>query len=102
MILADFSIVPLGKGESLSRPVSAILKIIDGSGLDYRFHSMGTTVEGEWDEVFGLIKRCFEKMKKFSGRVSLTVKVDYRKGAKSRLESKIKSVETKLGKKLKT
>ncbi len=101
MLLVDFSMFPVGKGESLSPYVAKSLEIIDSSGLDYHCHAMGTVVEGEYDEVMAVIKRCFEAMSAQSDRIVCTIKFDYRKGHQGRLRSKVASVETKLGRKLK-
>ena len=49
-MLAEFSIVPIGKDVSLSKYVAKSLDIIDKSGIEYRMNPMGTVVEGEWDE----------------------------------------------------
>lgn len=78
VILLEFSMTPLTKGESVSKYVARSLDIIDKSGLDYRLNPMGTVIEGEWD------------------------KVDYRKGKTGRITAKIESVEKRLKKKLKT
>lgn len=98
-IVADFTIFPIGKGVSLSAHVARIIKIVDSSGLDYKLHSMGTNIEGPWDKVFSVIKKCFDEMRRDSERISLSVRVDYKKGASGRLEGKVKSVEAKLRKK---
>ena len=100
-VLLEFSMSPLDKGESVSPWVSRCLKIIDESTLDYRLNPMGTVLEGEWDEVFGVVKRCYEAMRKDCKRISVSIKVDYRKGRRKGLESKIASVEKTLGKPLK-
>ncbi len=102
MVLLEFSMSPLGKGESVGKFVSRSLDIVDKSGVAYRLNPMGTVLEGEWDEVFGVVKRCYERMKKDCGRISCSIKVDYRKGAKGRLNGKVASVEKRLGRKLKT
>ena len=102
MVLLEFSMSPLGKGESVGEFVSHSLKIIDESGIDYRLNPMGTVLEGEWDEVFDVVRKCFQQMSKECNRISTTIKVDYRKGKKGRLEGKIKSVEERLNKKLKS
>jgi uncharacterized protein YqgV (UPF0045/DUF77 family) len=52
--------------------------------------------------VFGVVKRCYERMRKDCNRISCSIKVDYRQGAKGRLSGKVMSVEKRLGKKLKT
>ena len=102
MVLLEFSMSPLDKGESVGEYVSRSLKIIDESGVDYRLNPMGTVLEGEWDEVFAVVKKCYEEMKKDCTRVSTIIKVDYRKGKKGRLEGKVQSIEKRLNKKLKT
>ncbi|MEX0829023.1 MAG: MTH1187 family thiamine-binding protein [Nitrospirales bacterium] len=102
MVLLEFSMSPLGKGESVSKYVSRSLDIIDKSGVDYRLNPMGTVLEGEWDEVLGVVKQCYERMKKDCPRISCVMKVDYRKGRKGRLAGKVASVEKQLKRKLKT
>ncbi len=102
MILLEFSMSPLGKGESVGKHVSRSLKIIDKSGVDYRLNPMGTVLEGEWDEVLDVVRQCYERMKKDCDRISCTMKVDYRKGHTGRLSGKVASVEKRLKKKLKT
>ncbi len=101
MILLEFSMTPLDKGESVSAYVTRSLDIIDKSGLEYRINPMGTVIEGEWDEVMGVVKACFEKMQSDCSRISTAIKIDYRKGRSGRLKSKIASVEKKLGRDLK-
>ena len=102
MVLLEFSMSPLGKGESVGKYVARSLEIVDKSGVDYRLNPMGTVLEGDWDDVFGVVKQCFERMKKDCNRISCSIKVDYRKGAKGRLSGKVMSVEKRLGRKLKT
>jgi uncharacterized protein (TIGR00106 family) len=102
MVLLEFSMTPIGKGESVSRYVARSLAIVEKSGLDYRLHAMGTIIEGDWDEVFGVLRKCFHALRKDCHRVSIAIKVDYRKARKGRLKSKVASVEQKLGHRLKT
>lgn len=101
MVLLEFSMSPLSKGESVSQYVARSLDIIDKSGLDYRLNAMGTIVEGEIDQVLGVVKQCFEAMQADCDRITCTIKLDYRKGYSGRLESKVQSVEQKLGRPLK-
>ena len=100
MVLLEFSMTPLDKGASVSRYVARSLDIIDRSGLDYRLTAMGTIIEGEIDEVLDVLKRCFDAMSADCSRVTCTAKLDYREGHRGRLESKVKSVEEKLGREL--
>lgn len=96
MTIAEFTIIPVGKGESLSPYVARITKIVRKSGLRNRLTSMGTIIEGEWDEVFGLIRSCTRVLEKDCRRIALNIKVDIRKGRKSRLDYKVDKVEALL------
>ncbi len=102
MTLMEFSMIPLDKGASFSEYVARILTLVDQSGLDYRLNPMGTVVEGEWDQLLQLLTCCFRELEKDSARISLQVKFDHRKGAESRIESKVRSVQAKAGRNLKT
>jgi uncharacterized protein (TIGR00106 family) len=99
-MIANFSVVPIGRGNSLSTQVAEVLKIVDESGINYKLHSMGTILEGDWDEILRLIKKCHEKTLKDSARVLTTITIDDRKGKSSRIDGKVKSVERKLNKEL--
>src|SRR6476620_4196701 len=101
MVLLEFSMSPLEKGASVGEYVTRSLKIIDDSGLDYRLHAMGTIVEGEIDDVLGVLKRCLEAMAADCDRFTCTAKLDYRRGYSGRLSTKVASVEEKLGRSLK-
>jgi uncharacterized protein (TIGR00106 family) len=96
-VIVDFSIFPLDKQASVSIYVAKAVNIIRESGLDYQTGPMGTCIEGEWEDVMGVVSRCFEKMKDESNRIYMTLKVDYRRGYSGRLAGKVKSLEEKLG-----
>ncbi len=100
-MLIEFSIVPIGAGSSIGDRLAEVLRIVDESGLPYKVNPMGTVVEGEWDELFRLVKKCHETLMKKEERVLTTIAVDDRKGKPNRLEEKVKSVEKRLGKQLK-
>jgi uncharacterized protein (TIGR00106 family) len=102
MVLLDFSMAPLGKGESVAPYVARCLEVVAASGLDYRLHAMGTTLEGEWDQVFAVVTRCFEALRPDCERVSCSIKVDYRRGDAPRLDAKVRHVEELLGRPLRT
>ena len=96
-VLLEFSMTPLDKGESVSAYVSRSLDIIDKSGVSYRLGPMGTCLEGEYDEVMEVVKACLDRMESDCSRVSVSIKMDVRKGADNRLAGKIASVEKNLG-----
>jgi uncharacterized protein (TIGR00106 family) len=98
--LLEFSITPIGKGDSVGSYVARALDVVDRSGLPYRLNPMGTVVEGSWDEVFGLLRSCADALSPDCERLSISVKVDHRRGGPGRLASKTESVERRLGRKL--
>jgi uncharacterized protein (TIGR00106 family) len=102
MLLIELSMSPMDKGPSVSKWVARSLEIIDRSGLDYRLGPMGTCIEGEWDEVLEVVRKCWKAMSRQSVRITFSVKGDWRRGAKGRLEAKVVAVEKNLGRKLRT
>jgi uncharacterized protein (TIGR00106 family) len=94
------SITPLGKGESVSQYVAECVDIVDRSGLDYELHAMGTIIEGELAQVLDVMRRCIEQTATRSDRVTCAAKLDFRRGQSGRLNSKVTSVEQKLGRPL--
>jgi len=100
MVLAEFSMYPTDKGESVSQYVSQLIDYIDKSGITYQLTPMGTILEGSWNDVFGVISGCFNILEPQSNRITTIIKVDYRKGEQSRMKSKIKKVETILKRKV--
>lgn len=100
MVLLEFAMAPGGKGESVGAYVARILDVIDRSGVRYQLTPMGTILEGEWDQVFGVVKACFDELERDCDRISMNVKMDWRRGAQSRMESKLQRVESQLGRAL--
>ncbi len=102
MVLLEFSMTPLDKGESVSEYVARSLDIIDRSGLPYRLTPMGTILEGEWDAVMAVVSACHERMRQDCARVSTSIRIDYRAGRSGRLAAKVEAIEKRLGRKLST
>lgn len=101
-VLLEFSMWPLDKGESVGEYVADSLRIIDESGVPYRLNPMGTVLEGEWDDVFAVVQKCYRRMSERCNRITCTIKIDARQGHDDRLNAKIASVESRLGRKLRT
>lgn len=102
MVLLEFSMAPLGQGESVSPHVARILDVIDRSGVPYRLTPMGTILEGDWHQVMDVVGACFRTLQADCPRIGMNLKMDYRAGPDSRLDSKIAKVEEHLGRKLRT
>jgi uncharacterized protein (TIGR00106 family) len=99
-MMIEFSVVPLGKGASVSPVIARVMRIVMESGVRYKANPMGTVIEGEWGQLIGLIKKCHDEALKDADRVVTTIKIDDYKGKGDRLEKKLESVEHKLGQKL--
>jgi len=99
-MLVEFSILPLGGGSSISEHVAEVLRIVDASGLPYKMNPMGTVVEGDWDTIMKLIRKCHKAVMKNQERVVTTLTIDDRKGKPIRIDQKVRSVERRIGKSL--
>ncbi|MEW6109987.1 MAG: MTH1187 family thiamine-binding protein [Nitrospirota bacterium] len=101
-MLIEFSIVPIGSGSSIGDCLADVLKIVDSSGLPYKVNPMGTVIEGKWDELFKVIRKCHMTALRNEERVMTCITIDDRKGKPNRIEQKVKSIEKRIGKKLRT
>lgn len=97
-MLAEFSVVPIGVGESLSRYVAECVGIVERSGLNYRLHAMGTVLEGEYDEVMDVIGECHKRVSSMCPRVMTNISIDDRRGHAGAIESKVTAVLSKVEK----
>ncbi|HEY3832059.1 MAG TPA: MTH1187 family thiamine-binding protein [Acidimicrobiia bacterium] len=95
-MIAAFSISPLGAGDSVSGSVAAAVKLVRDSGLPNETNAMFTNVEGEWDEVMGLVKACVMRVAEDAPRVSVVIKIDHRPGHTDALHTKVAAVEAHL------
>jgi uncharacterized protein (TIGR00106 family) len=103
MLLA-FSVAPSGTpvggahshDASVHDAVAAAVKIVRESGLPHQTDSMFTTIEGDWDEVFDVVKRATEAVGHFGSRVSLVIKADIRPGYTGELKAKVERLEKAL------
>ena len=98
-MLVAFSVAPSGGANpdaSVHDAVAAAVKIVRDSGLPNHTDSMFTTLEGEWDDVFDVIKRATEAVGEFGPRVSLVLKADIRPGYTGQLTAKVERLEEAL------
>ena len=78
---------------SVHDAVAAAVRVVRASGLPHRTTSMFTEVEGEWDEVFAVVKAATEAVMPFGSRVSLVLKADIRPGRTGEIDGKIERLE---------
>jgi uncharacterized protein YqgV (UPF0045/DUF77 family) len=82
---------------SVHDAVAEAVRIVRESGLPNRTDSMFTTIEGEWDEVFAVVKRATEAVGRYGSRVSLVIKADIRPGYSGELTGKLERLEAAIG-----
>lgn len=96
-VIADVCVIPMGIGVSVSKQVAVCERILAEAGLKTKLHAYGTNVEGEWDAVFGAIKRCHEELHRMGvPRISTNVRMGTRTDREQGMDDKIRSVEDKL------
>ncbi len=101
MALLEISIMPLGTATtSLSSYVAGAMKELQQEKkVKYEFSSMGTTIEGDLDQILSLARRMHETaFTAGAKRVVTTIKIDDRRDQAASIESKKKSVQKKLDK----
>jgi uncharacterized protein (TIGR00106 family) len=95
-MLVAFSVAPSGTGRkdaSVHDAVAAAVRIVRESGLPNRTTSMFTEIEGEWDEVFAVVRAATEAVGDYGSRVSLVLKADIRPGWSNELDGKVDRLE---------
>jgi uncharacterized protein (TIGR00106 family) len=95
--IAEFTIIPIGVGVSLSKYVAVCEKILEASGLSYELHANGTNLEGEWDDVMAAIKACHERLHEMGvPRIATQIKIGTRTDRSQKMADKIASVREKM------
>ncbi len=99
-MLVEFSVIPVGGGESIGEEIAKVIDVVDKSGLPYKASPMGTAVEGEWDEVMGVIRDCHKAVVGDGLRAFTSITIDDRPGTVNRITEKLASVERRLGREI--
>lgn len=96
-VMIDLCIVPLGVGVSVSGYVAACERVIREAGLKAQLHAYGTNIEGDWDAVMAVVKRCHETIHAMGApRITSTIKLGTRTDREQSMEDKVSSVTEKL------
>lgn len=98
-MLIAFSVAPSGTGRadgSVHDAVAAAVRVVRASGLPHRTTSMFTELEGEWDEVMGVVKQAVDAVQPYGSRVSLVLKADIRPGYTGEMTGKLERLENEL------
>jgi len=95
-MLVELSIVPLGKGSHISPEIAEVIGIVKEPGLPFQLTPAATCIEGCWDEVIPLIRRCHERVRERSAHVITTIKIEDEAGATNKLTENVASVQEKV------
>ena len=64
LMLLELSVSVKGKHGQASVPSVDIKRIIDASGLHYKKTSTGTVLEGSWEQLMAVAKKCHDEVRK--------------------------------------
>ncbi len=95
-VVAELSIFPLDKGDSLAPYVAKAVTVIEQAGLPYQLGAMATSFEGSWSEVVSVVNLCFAALEPHADRIIVNFRADFRKGREGRLAGKVDSVRQEM------
>ncbi len=87
----------MGGDDSVGDAVAEAIRVVRASGLPNETNAMFTNIEGEWDEVMGVVKQAVDAVAAVAPRVSLVLKADIRPGHTGQLEAKVQRIDETLG-----
>ncbi len=96
-MLLQLSIVPLGRGRSISPDLADIVRIIQASGLDYRITATATILEGNWEQLMDVARKCHLKMREKTERVLTLMKIDDYADRTHRITRAVEAIEQAVG-----
>lgn len=99
-MLVQLSIIPIGGAQHISDELAEVLKIIDASGLPYELNPGATCLEGSWDDVMKVVRRCHEQVRGRCKHVVTQIKIEDEVGATDKLTANVRSLEQKVGRPL--
>lgn len=99
-MVLELTVIPRGGEASTSTQIAALVKPIEASGLEYQMTAFGTLIEGSWDEVMEVARRCHEEARRSSSRVLTLMRVDDYEGRTNEIHDAVQRVERKLGRPL--
>jgi uncharacterized protein (TIGR00106 family) len=77
-MLAELRITPVGADETFARLVADVVPLLDERPLHYQVHAMGTTLEGDLDDILALVRRCHGDLRRRADRVLIELSIDDR------------------------
>ena len=63
-MLLELSVLPKGKSRHVGEAAADLGKIIDASGLCHQAKNKGTVLEGTWEQLMAVAKKCHDEVMK--------------------------------------
>lgn len=97
MIIAQFSIAPLGKGTSVSNYVKIVIELLKKEQAHFQTNAMATVIETkDVATLFQILQKAHEAVIATGAeRVITEIKIDDRRDKESTMVSKLKSLNEK-------
>lgn len=96
-MLVELTIIPIGTGPHLSGQLADIVSIIDASGLPYELTPSGTCIEGEWDDVMPIVRKCHDEARRSSSHIQTLISIEDDQNEKNKLRANVSAIENRLG-----
>jgi uncharacterized protein (TIGR00106 family) len=77
-MIAELRLTPVTSGTPFARLIADVIPILAESALQYQVHAMGTTLEGDLESIFDVVRRCHEVLRKHADRVLIELSIDDR------------------------
>jgi uncharacterized protein YqgV (UPF0045/DUF77 family) len=68
-MLLELSVLPKGKGRHASENTVDVARIINACGLYHQAKNKGTVLEGSWDQLMAVAKKCHDEALKSNARI---------------------------------
>lgn len=96
-MLIEFGVFPLGSDPHISEEIAEALKVLDDAGLNYQLTPSATCIEGDWEQVMPVIRRCHARVRELAPHVITTIRIEDDADGGNKLLENVTSVEEKLG-----
>lgn len=94
-MLADLTIIPIGSSTHTSELLAEVLRVVDGSGIRYQLTPTATVLEGTWEEITAVAKRCHAVARKTTSHVVTLLRFEDDGDDENKLLRNVASVEEK-------
>ena len=95
MIVAEFSLVPMGTGTSASQYIRAVQDMLRGAGINFVPGPMSTSIEAaSFPEIFELVEKANHLLAEMGAkRIITSLKLDFRLDKEISIQSKLSALE---------